>query len=356
MKNLLMVGAIVLLLSGAAWADPLVTFNSSTVSAGQMIGRQLNYVGNDGGLGDASMNSDYADYQFGFQLGNLDSVSSFTIQQDPSGGRAALKNITVYYGSGANQGSATFTLADTQAAQTIHFSSPVQTNYLLIGAQYGSYYTDTGSNLDIGIQQVAVNGTVLGATSNLNLLPGVTVSGSPTSTSVEGNTPAGLGAAIDGIVAMSSGQGNVGNGVFWNRGTSATLTVTYPGEQTVGSIALNLASNDGSRHDQAQWVTVSWQGGGSQTFQLADAVPYQQFDLTAPVTTNSLTLTFDSAAADLYQGWDFWDSGNYAAFGISEFQAFAPVEVTTPEPATMAFLLFGGLSLAGIGLRRRTKA
>ena len=136
---------------------------------------------------------------------------------------------------------------------------------------------------------------------------------------------------------------------FWQRDEAAIVTMTYDDAVDIASIGLGLAAA-GSNRDCPKWVTIEAKLENGKT--ISQPVPlnpnltqYGRYDLDIPlfdVVQLKLIMPPDDAVGIANGGesanWKVNDTRNY---GITEFQAFAPV----PEPATMVLLVLGGLAM-----------
>jgi len=134
------------------------------------------------------------------------------------------------------------------------------------------------------------------------------------------------------------------NGVLWaasHAGKTIELTATYEDLQTIGSIGLAFAGDDGNRYSPASITVVGTDKDGELIATMdiainAESALYGRYALNDDfVDVKYLTLQFVVPL----------DIPGTGYIGIHEFQAFAPI----PEPATMSLLALGGLAL----LRRR---
>jgi len=148
---------------------------------------------------------------------------------------------------------------------------------------------------------------------------------------------------------------------LWNRGglgsDPVSVTVSYGDERCdVGSVGIAFAAHEGNR-GAPRWVWISSDRHAEYTdgvkIDISDVLTYyNRYDLLEYIENekdmkyfqgiSELTITFPKAddAAAWYTTQSF--------FGLTEFQAFAPV---VPEPATMTLLALGGLALLRRGRR-----
>jgi len=311
----------------------IVQFNTSNTTVNQspwLLGQAMVAVGTNGQIGYLdgydSHNPDVfpngrAGSQFGFLLTDnpsdtyydpaspqrLATISGFTLTGDFGGAQAGLKDITLHYG---NNQSMQITLPATPGSQTYTFTTPIVTSYLYFTAEEGSFYQNElgfGNNLYMGISSFSFEGYWGDTLVNTNV--GATVS-----------TTGGSAAGADSLVNDGSIFYN-GIGRYWQRDTDTdSITMTYSEPKTIGSIGLGLSLQADFR-PQASQVTLTYDGG-SEVIDLRNVnLAYGVYELSNPITTTSLTLTFPDGAL----GDDWSQIGSDPYYGITEFQAFEPV-------------------------------
>ncbi|MCL2700510.1 MAG: PEP-CTERM sorting domain-containing protein [Phycisphaerae bacterium] len=132
---------------------------------------------------------------------------------------------------------------------------------------------------------------------------------------------------------------------YWDREAPVnSLIVTYGEPQTIGSIGLALVG-DANNRDCPKWVMIVPDGDLSRAQQIwiqEGMSAYGRYELPGGPMVGVTELTLLMPPGDDADAWVIRGDKYY---GITEFQAFAPV----PEPATMTLLALGGLAM----LRRR---
>jgi hypothetical protein len=294
MKNLLMLSAVVMLLCGPAVAD-MVNFNS----AGDISKFQV----------------------FGATVQNPITFGQITPSTDSNGGGAGMAQLAVY-----NQ-------YQDQASGVVY--APTGTPLV---AGVGTYSADVALS--------ALSDGNIGFNTNLCyyagiMLPSVSGSGVVYSVGLEYNYDPG-----NDNMGLTIGATD-GTRYLRNIGGHTDLAYVYPLGLS-GSTFYNLTavvSNVGGKYDIVATLKALDGPGGTPGTTIAST---EWTDTTGHAVPTTGVVGFHATSYN----WGDPPDNKFAVIG--GFDNFSePVLTSTPEPATMAFLLLGGLSMAGAGLKRR---
>jgi len=228
---------------------------------------------------------------------------------------------------------------------TVTFASPISAANSYAEVVVTSMYSTPGSDSNWPLTSFSFDGTVSGTDlPNLN-------AGNPSGfiTNYGAGSSVSIANLTDGTI--SNGSSSTPS-LYWTRDATNPdeVSISYnDGPKTIGSIGLGFFADNPNR-DMPKTVTVSDSHAISEVITL-DGIPaqYMRYTLHHPfVDTDLLTLTFPTATGTGSDSSNFYLNGD-ANYGLTEFQAFAPV----PEPTSIALLGGCGLLLAA---RRRKRS
>lgn len=332
--------ACALLLVSAVAGSPSYAQLSQTVTGGW---NNLGFDGTDPGFIYTNTGSTSILFNnFGGVFTGPASVSAFFITQYDDPARARPKTLEFYNGTTTVTGS----LANSQAAQTITFDTPINASLGWLAVRVIDRYAGF-TDANFGIDAYGFNGTLTdtGTNFNLGLTPSIT---------------GGLGggytrpAQLTNNVLLSNSMTDLTGSYFAKDAGVDSILMTYAEAKDVGSIGLGFETGVlGSERLTPKFVTLVGLDAGnnqiaSQQINLFENLQFGRYSVSGFTGVSKLRLDFPNGSNNS----DWYLRTDNGAYGVSEFQAMSAAIVPVPEPTGMALAAIGVGGLL-VGLRRR---
>ncbi|MDD4888787.1 MAG: discoidin domain-containing protein [Phycisphaerae bacterium] len=255
---------------------------------------------------------------------------------------------------------------------TVSFGANSKARYIKIEAD-GASGAGNYSGDRLALSEIQAFGTATGSNPTLsNRITTITATGSGVNYSTTSPTYAVNGTGLTGVGDQHKGNYDQGTWLVQNTQT-ASLDINLASQKTIqglkiwnlcGNIA--LGPNDISEtNDGMKTIDIFVSNDGATWNQVFDNLTLPMGDETPNASGKYYDSPFVLDTRSIAGQWQYVrisnvgnTNPNYSGphVGLSEVQVFSTFTAPVPEPATMAFLALGGLTMMGAAIRRRRTA